>query len=179
MIVKEIEGEAGRGHWVVVATVVFVALAAAYMVIAMPGMDHGSDDSMATMGSADMDLMPGLGDDKSPVNTASAVGTPVAQADPASFELLMAAPGAVVVNVHVPQQGAIPGTDASIPYNEITGHPSLPTVLDTPILVYCETGRMSSIAGEKLIAAGYSDVTQLTGGMQAWQASGRELEPAR
>jgi rhodanese-related sulfurtransferase len=40
------------------------------------------------------------------------------------------------------------------------------------------SGNMSAIAGRELLALGYTDVIELDGGMQAWQASGRTLLPA-
>lgn len=41
---------------------------------------------------------------------------------------------------------------------------------DRPVVAYCRTGRRSSIAASALRAAGYENVIDLTGGIQAWQA---------
>ena len=176
---QESAGKSGR--WVVVVTIAVVVAVVGYLMIAMPGMDHGSTNSMGAMDSADMDSaemdsMAGMGNEEPPVDMSPQAASPIAQADPAEFELLMSTPDTFVVNVHIPDQGNIRGTDVSIPYEGIVGDPRLPADLETPILLYCETGRMSAIAGAALAAAGYSDVTELAGGMQAWQASGRSVE---
>jgi rhodanese-related sulfurtransferase len=84
-------------------------------------------------------------------------------------------PDALVVNVHVPYEGEIAGTEAFIPYDTILDDPQLPADKDAPLLLYCMSDNMSEQAGNALIAAGYTDVTHLDGGMQAWQASGRDL----
>ena len=36
---------------------------------------------------------------------------------------------------------------------------------------------MSAIAGQELTAIGYTDVVELRGGMEAWQAAARPLLP--
>jgi rhodanese-related sulfurtransferase len=83
---------------------------------------------------------------------------------------------AVVVNVHVPYEGEIAGTDLFIPFDEVASSPSLPSGKDQPLVLYCRTGNMSAEAAADLLEAGYTDVTDLEGGMVAWEASGREVE---
>jgi rhodanese-related sulfurtransferase len=46
---------------------------------------------------------------------------------------------------------------------------------DTPIIVYCSVGYRSEKIGEKLKAAGYTNVRNLYGGIFAWANEGREL----
>ena len=82
---------------------------------------------------------------------------------------------AFVVNVHVPLGPGIAGTDEAIAYDRLAGDDRLPEDRDEPILLYCETGRMSLAAGRELLATGYTDVAHLDGGMQAWQAAGYDL----
>lgn len=84
----------------------------------------------------------------------------------------------VVVNVHVPAGPAIEGTDATIALDEIVGDDRLPADTDATILLYDQSGRMSQIAGRNLVAAGYTDVSHLDGGMDAWARAGLELEGA-
>ncbi|MCZ7537225.1 MAG: rhodanese-like domain-containing protein [Acidimicrobiia bacterium] len=74
--------------------------------------------------------------------------------------------------MHTPYAGEIDGTDAFIPFDEIAGDRRLPADRTAPIALYCESGRMSAIAAEALLAAGYTDVADLDGGMQAWEAAG-------
>jgi rhodanese-related sulfurtransferase len=81
-----------------------------------------------------------------------------------------------VVNVHTPYDGEIEGTDAFIAYDTITSSlAQLPEDKSTEILVYCRTGRMSAIAFQELTELGYTNVFDLTGGMEAWQAGGYEI----
>jgi rhodanese-related sulfurtransferase len=81
-----------------------------------------------------------------------------------------------LINVHIPYQGEIPGTDLLIPFNNIDQHESdLPNPKDTKIVVYCMAGPMGYVAAEKLVEMGYSKVIHLEGGMRAWRNSGRPL----
>jgi rhodanese-related sulfurtransferase len=80
------------------------------------------------------------------------------------------------INVHVPFEGDIAGTDLSIPFDRITEQADrLPTDRGAPIAIYCRTGPMSATAAEALKWLGYTDVVELKGGMKAWQAGGRSL----
>ena len=94
--------------------------------------------------------------------------------DPASFESAEA--GRLLINVHVPDEGSLPGTDLALPYNEIDARiTELPADTATPLAIYCMSGNMSAIAGQELRQLGYTDVIELDGGMRAWQDSGRTL----
>lgn len=96
--------------------------------------------------------------------------------DPAGFAAAVAEPARFVLNVHVPDEGAISGTDADIPYDRIADRAAeLPQDTGAPVAVYCKTGRMSAIAGTALRQLGYTDVVELRGGMDAWVADGRPL----
>lgn len=82
----------------------------------------------------------------------------------------------ITLNVHVPFEGDLPGTDLSIPYDQIRAASGrLPASRDTPLAVYCRSGRMSALAVRDLVALGYTDVVELAGGMQAWEQAGRPL----
>jgi phage shock protein E len=85
--------------------------------------------------------------------------------------------GVVTINVHTPDEGTIPGTDLAIPFDEITSSNELPEDLDTPLAVYCRSGNMSEDAVDDLEALGYTDIVELDGGFDAWEAAGRELDP--
>ncbi len=81
-----------------------------------------------------------------------------------------------LINVHIPYQGEIPGTDLLIPFNNIDQHKSdLPNPKDKTIVVYCMAGPMGYVAAEKLVEMGYSRVIHFEGGMRAWRNSGRPL----
>ena len=86
--------------------------------------------------------------------------------------------GVVTINVHTPDEGSIPGTDLTIPFDRISASRELPADLDTPLAVYCRSGNMSADAVDDLEALGYTDIVELEGGFNAWEASGRELVPS-
>lgn len=149
-----------NGRALVAVAVAAGALFLAYLVAGMPGMDHGpsrGDGAMASMDHGSM-AYASLSVDE--------FATGMSQ-------------GAFVVNVHQPYEGEIEGTDAFIAYDEITGDRRLPSDTDTPILLYCESGRMSATAAEALVGAAYTDVAQLEGGMQAWEAAGKPVLQGR
>ncbi|OBK57424.1 sulfurtransferase [Mycolicibacterium fortuitum] len=92
------------------------------------------------------------------------------------FATAVAESDRVTINVHVPFEGDIAGTDLSIPFDRIAEQADrLPADRTVPIAIYCRTGPMSATAAEALRSLGYADVVELQGGMKAWQASGRPL----
>ncbi len=89
----------------------------------------------------------------------------------------MATKNFALINVHVPDEGDIPGTDRKIPYTELVKDPSLLKLdKDSPVVIYCMSGRMSEIAARALVQNGYSRVIILEGGMLAWEEAGYPLE---
>lgn len=85
----------------------------------------------------------------------------------------------VFVNVHIPFEGDIANTDLSIPYDQIA-EPSyleqLPTDKNAKIVLYCRSGRMSTIAAEVLVREGYTNIWNLAGGMIEWEKAGYPIE---
>lgn len=146
-----------RSGTVMVVAFIAVALGVTlYFAFGMPGMDHSS--SASTMD--DMDMPSG--------STAHRL------VDPVGFEAALAEPDAVVVNVHVPYDGEIEGTDLFVPYDRIDAA-SLPSDRDTPLVVYCRSGSMSAEAVVALAGLGYTNIVELDGGINAWRASGRRV----
>ena len=79
----------------------------------------------------------------------------------------------LLVNVHIPYEGEIEGTDLFIPYNEIEQNlDKLPTDKGSKLVVYCRRGGKSAIAARMLVELGYTDVWNLDGGMIAWKEAG-------
>ena len=79
----------------------------------------------------------------------------------------------VLVDVHIPEQKHIDGTDAFIPYDEVENQlDKLPSDKNAKIVLYCRTGRMSEIAAEKLAEKGYTNVYNVVGGIVEWMKKG-------
>ncbi len=83
----------------------------------------------------------------------------------------------MTINVHVPDEGSIAGTDLWIPFDQIAARRDELPSTSTPLAVYCRSGRMSAIAVEALAGLGYASIVELDGGMIAWQEAGRPLLP--
>ena len=80
------------------------------------------------------------------------------------------------VNVHTPYEGEIEKTDIFIEYDSMMASKAmLPQDKNAPIVLYCRTGRMSEDALETLRDMGYTNVSHLEGGMDAWQKQGFEV----
>ncbi len=96
---------------------------------------------------------------------------------PAELQALLKEETFALVNTHIPFEGNIPGTDLSIPYNEIERNLNLlPADENAKIVLYCRSGPMSAQASETLVGLGYTNVWDLEGGMIAWQEAGLPLE---
>ncbi len=98
--------------------------------------------------------------------------------DVRTLKALLEAPerGFLLVNVHVPYEGEIPGTDLGFPYDRVALYaPRLLPERDRPVVVYCRSGAMSRAAVEALVRLGYTRVYDVPGGMRAWKAAGYPL----
>lgn len=121
-------------------------------------------------------MLAGCGDqDTSTSSAAREVDYP--SVEPAEFALLVKGASTFVLNVHTPDEGSIPGTDAAIPYDQLLRRAGELPDRSTAVAVYCRTGRMSAEAVPRLRELGFTRITELSGGMEAWQADGRRLTP--
>lgn len=71
--------------------------------------------------------------------------------------------------IHAPNAKLIPLGELGARLREIESYK------DKPIVVICRSGRRSGIAVSQLQAAGYTQVSNVKGGMVAWQSSGLEI----
>ena len=148
------EPAARSGRVFVVAGVAAVLLLGAYFALGMPGMDHSSKP------------MQGM-------NHGGTAG--LQELSPLEFDARLADDDAFVVNVHVPADDSLVGTDETISFDAIVGSDRLADANPSSILLYCETGTMSETAGRALARAGYTNVGHLEGGLEAWRREGLEL----
>lgn len=81
----------------------------------------------------------------------------------------------IMINVHTPYEGEISQTDLNIPFDRIAEHLDSFPVKDTPLLIYCRSGRMSMEATLTLTRLGYNHVMHLEGGFNAWKAAGNPM----
>ena len=147
------ETTARSGKVFVVVFVSFVVGVASYFALGMPGMDHGSGSTMNGMDMTSETLIHRL-------------------VDPDAFAAAVEQPNTVVINVHVPYEGAIEGTDLFMPFDDIEAA-ALPSDRATPLAVYCKSDTMSADAVVAFAALGYTNIVELDGGTDAWLASGR------
>jgi rhodanese-related sulfurtransferase len=83
----------------------------------------------------------------------------------------------LLINVHVPSAGQIPGTDTHITYQDVDAIAAyMGSELGVKTVVYCLSNYMSTLAGNALVERGYRNVRYLDGGMGAWKAAGYPFE---
>lgn len=85
----------------------------------------------------------------------------------------------IVLDVRTRQEysrGHIPGA-LNIPHDELASRSAeLSVAKSEEIIVHCQSGRRAQLAEEVLHENGYSNVRDLTGHWQGWQASGLPIE---
>ena len=115
---------------------------------------------------------------RSDATAGSASATRARLLDPHAFAQEVDKGDRFVLNVHVPDDGSLPGTDRAVAFDELRERwEELPAV-GTAMAVYCRTGNMSEQAVPELAAMGFDDIVELRGGMVAWQEAGLPLLPA-
>ena len=90
------------------------------------------------------------------------------QLEPEEFQQEIQVESAFVVDVHIPEQIHIEGTDLFIAFNTIKENlDKFPEDKNTPIFLYCRTGHMANIAARDLLEEGYKNIYNLDGGTAA------------
>jgi phage shock protein E len=99
-------------------------------------------------------------------------GTPVSSAELNNRIQDGSAPA--ILDVRTPEEfanGQIPGA-VNIPFDELASQAdNLPFSPTDEIVVYCRSGRRASLAKETLSGLGFSNIRDLSGHWQEWQAS--------
>jgi phage shock protein E len=158
------------------ALVVALAVAAT-----MAGCSSSTSGSAATATAATATTNPSSTGSTVP-GVGAAVGTVVTtpsgkgswrRVSPAALAGMLKQKDFVLVNVHIPFVGEIAGTDLFLPYDQAAAEMNkLPADKAAKIVVYCRSGRMSTIAAAIWADAGYTNLYELDGGFDAWIAGG-------
>jgi len=108
--------------------------------------------------------------------TAQAQDVAAAELTASQLEAKLAQKDFFLVNVHIPYEGEIEKTDAFIPYDTISDSlDKLPQDKTAKIVVYCRGGGMSATAAKDLVRLGFTQVSDLMGGMNDWEKSGYKI----
>ena len=92
---------------------------------------------------------------------------------PVELQQRMARQDLFLVDVHIPEQKHISGTDHHISFFRIAESAGLfPSDKNAPVYLYCETGPMANWAARSLYKLGYTNLYSLEGGMDAWLEAG-------
>ena len=108
--------------------------------------------------------------------TARAQDADVVKLNDLQLATMLAQKDFFLVNVHIPYEGEIKDTDAFIAYDSIANNlDKLPQDKNAKIVVYCRSGGMSAIAARELVRLGFTQVSDLAGGMIDWEKSGYKI----
>ncbi len=102
---------------------------------------------------------------------------PYKNIDTSELKEMMKVKDFLLIDVKIPEQAHIPGTDYFLPFDKI--HLTIEQLgvdKSEKIVLYCRSGYTSSIAAEKLSEMGYVNVFNLLGGTIAWKQSGGLVE---
>ncbi|MFW5427418.1 MAG: rhodanese-like domain-containing protein [Methylophagaceae bacterium] len=101
----------------------------------------------------------------------SSDATPLAEISPQQAAEIVESDAAVIIDVRTQSEwdaGHIPGA-IHIPLSEVKGRlDEFKAFEGKEIVMQCRSGKRSAAAGKILLAAGYEDVSNLTGGINAW-----------
>lgn len=96
---------------------------------------------------------------------------------PVQLALMLEHKDFLLINTHAPYGFEIARTDAHIPLDdEGQWLRHYPADRAAKIVLYCRSGRWSTVAALELVAAGYTNLYHLDGGMVAWYGEGFPLQ---
>ncbi len=101
----------------------------------------------------------------------SSDATPLAEISPQQAAEIVESDAAIIIDVRTQSEwdaGHSPGA-IHIPLSEVKGRlDEFKAFEGKEIVMQCRSGKRSAAAGKILLAAGYEDVSNLTGGINAW-----------
>lgn len=77
-----------------------------------------------------------------------------------------------LIDVHIPEQEHIPGTDYMISYDEIDKITAVIPNKDSKVVLYCRSGSMSKQTAKALVEKGYTNIYELENGLNEWVSEG-------
>lgn len=158
----EIAAHLARARRMLAAVLTLIALPA--LIVLSVACGGGDDDG----GDADGDGRVG--------QTVEVAGGSFTRISPAELQTILANKDFPLINVHIPYDGEIEGTDQHIPFDQITQRLSdLPSDKNAKVVIYCRSGNMSTQAAGELVQAGYTNIWELSRGMIAWKDAGLPL----
>jgi len=86
--------------------------------------------------------------------------------------LLEGDPKPLLINVHIPFEGEIVGTDLHISYTNLKGLEAALGDKGRWAILYCKTGPMSAQAVNKLVSLGYWNLLDMPEGFAKWMIAG-------
>ena len=97
----------------------------------------------------------------------------LAEISPQQLKTALANKDFLLIDVHYPNAGSIQGTDARIAFDDIPALVAfIGSDLSRKVVLTCYSGHMSKQAGDALVARGYRNISELTGGTTAWISAG-------
>jgi rhodanese-related sulfurtransferase len=135
----------------------------------------GGDGGASTAGPTAQVGGPGPGGVGTVVASSNGSGTYV-DITPDELAAMLKHKDFLFINVHIPYAGEIEQTDLFLPYDQAAQQlDQLPADKTAKIVVYCRSDRMSRISVNEWVKAGYTNLYNLDGGFEAWEAAGYEL----
>jgi len=108
----------------------------------------------------------------------SSTSDAVTDVDVAEAQQIVDDGGAVILDVRTPEEFAAGHLPGAININvEASDFDTKVAGLDesAETLVYCQTGNRSGVATDKMVELGFTDMSDLQGGIEAWAAAGEEI----
>ncbi len=95
---------------------------------------------------------------------------------PAELSKMLDSKDFLFVNVHIPYEGEIEGTDLFVPFTDIEQNISqFPQDKGAKIVLTCLMGDMSTTAARTLVGLGYTNVYNLDKGWVEWERQGYQI----